>query len=1018
MLVAVEETATGAGKKSGQTRAHSASSRVLFTLRQLAFAALALAMPALSSAQIAGGGAHAPNVIQTPNGIEQVNINRPSGAGVSVNTYNRFDVQQRGAILNNSPTMVQSQLGGMINGNPNFAPGQAAKVIVNQVNSASASQFNGALEVAGQRANVILANPSGISVNGGTFINTSRATLTTGTPNYAADGSLSGFNVTGGNITVSGAGLNASDVDQVDLLSRAVQANAAVYAKTNLNVVTGANHIDYNSLDTAAIAGDGPAPGVSIDVSNLGGMYANRIVLVGTEAGVGISLKGITAAQSGDLVLTSAGRLVLAGQTNASGNIVASAQDIDSSGTTYAQQNANLSASGALTNSGMIAAQQNTSANAGSVNSTGTLAAGVNGDGSLAQTGDLNVSASGAITATGRNVAGGNASVSGASVDLAGATNSANGALILSANNGDLNLSGAATTAGGTLDARAAGTLTNDNGAMSSGSAQTLTASALSNRAGQIVSGSTLTENVAGATNNQGGTMQAAGALASSSASLDNSDGHVASLNADGVSLTTTGLLNNGAGGTIGGNGAVNVQAGQIANAGSVTAVQSLIARAVQTLFNSGTFATNGDMTLSAGSTLTNAGQFGAARALTLSAATFDNSGGASSASQFVLHASNLMNRGGTLTQTGTGAMTLDVTGTLDNSAGGTLQRRAKPWTFVASVDNSGTESTGKWQGNVSLGIDNPLGLNDIFTVGANQDLSFGNKALGSHGFNGSYSIPFGYWTATLSGNTNTYYQNIAGVNETFVSSGNSQTAALRIARVLSRSQNDVLGGYVQLSKRFGDSFIDDTTIPTQARNNTFLELGATDRHYFGAAQFDGTLAYRQGIGGLGATPDPYIDGPTYRFQMAVLDANLSVPFAIANQPFRYVTTFHGQFTNDTLFYIDDLTIGSRYTVRGFDGETMLAAERGFYWRNELQWPVFQTGQTLYAGIDYGRVFGPNTAALAGTQLAGAVIGIRGGVPTKVVGVSYDLFAGTPIYKPKNFPTARWTVGFQLTAAF
>jgi hemolysin activation/secretion protein len=344
--------------------------------------------------------------------------------------------------------------------------------------------------------------------------------------------------------------------------------------------------------------------------------------------------------------------------------------------------------------------------------------------------------------------------------------------------------------------------------------------------------------------------------------------------------------------------------------------------------------------------------------------------------------------------------------------------RRTKPWTFVASVDNAGTSSTGKWQGNISLGIDNPLGLNDVFTVGANQDLSLGNKSLGSHGFNGSYSIPFGYWTATLSGNTNTYYQSIAGVNQTFVSSGNSQTAALRIARVLSRSQSDVLGGYVQLSKRFGDSFIDDTTIPTQARNNTFLELGATDRHYFGAAQFDGTLAYRQGIGGLGATPDPYVDGPTYRFHMAVLDANLSVPFTIATQTFRYVTTLHGQFTNDTLFYIDDLTIGSRYTVRGFDGENMLAAERGFYWRNELQWPVFQTGQTLYAGIDYGRVFGPNTAALAGTQLAGAVIGIRGGIPAKFAGVSYDLFAGAPIYKPEGFPTARWTVGFQLTGAF
>ncbi len=151
---------------------------------------------------------------------------------------------------------------------------------------------------------------------------------------------------------------------------------------------------------------------------------------------------------------------------------------------------------------------------------------------------------------------------------------------------------------------------------------------------------------------------------------------------------------------------------------------------------------------------------------------------------------------------------------------------------------------------------------------------------------------------------------------------------------------------------------------------------------------------------------------------MTVLDANLSIPFALASQNFRYVTTFHGQYTNDLLFYIDDLTIGSRYTVRGFDGETMLAAEKGFYWRNELQWPIFQTGQTLYAGIDYGRVFGTNTAILAGTQLAGAVIGIRGGIPAKYAGFSYDLFAGTPIYKPAGFPTACVTVGFQMTAQF
>lgn len=176
--------------------------------------------------------------VQTQNGLDQVNINRPSGAGVSMNTYGQFDVQQKGAILNNSPTIVPTQQAGMINGNPNFFSGQSARVIVNQVNSSAASQINGHLEVAGRRAEVVIANGSGISVNGGGFINTSRTILTTGTPNFAPDGSLTGFNVTGGNISIQGAGLNAGDTDQVDLLARAVRANAAIHAK-NLNVVTG-----------------------------------------------------------------------------------------------------------------------------------------------------------------------------------------------------------------------------------------------------------------------------------------------------------------------------------------------------------------------------------------------------------------------------------------------------------------------------------------------------------------------------------------------------------------------------------------------------------------------------------------------------------------------------------------------------------------------------------------------------------------------------------------------------------
>ncbi|CAG9182556.1 ShlB/FhaC/HecB family hemolysin secretion/activation protein [Cupriavidus pampae] len=343
--------------------------------------------------------------------------------------------------------------------------------------------------------------------------------------------------------------------------------------------------------------------------------------------------------------------------------------------------------------------------------------------------------------------------------------------------------------------------------------------------------------------------------------------------------------------------------------------------------------------------------------------------------------------------------------------------KRGKPWTLVASVDNSGSRSTGKWQGNVSVGIDNPLGLSDIFNVGYNQDLMFSNKDHGTRGWNGFYSIPWGYWTATLSAYSSNYFQQIAGVNTTFVSSGKSENVDLKLHRVLSRSQDDVFGMQFRLTRRFGKSYIEDTEIPQQRRNNTILELGVTDRHYFGQSQLDATLSYRQSVGALGAQDDTMASegGPTWRYRMMVLDANLSVPFKVAEQAFRYVTTVRGQFTNDRLFYVDDLTIGSRYTVRGFDGESQLAGERGFYWRNELQAPLGASNQALYVGLDYGRVYGPSTEALVGTQLAGAVIGMRGGVGfQKFGGVSYDVFLGMPVYKPEQFHTAAVTAGLQV----
>ncbi|VBM21957.1 haemagglutinin [Burkholderia pseudomallei] len=179
-----------------------------FALRHVALAVLVAAgvVPIWVNAQVVAGGAHAPSVIQTQNGLQQVNINRPGASGVSMNTYNQFDVPKPGIILNNSPINVQTQLGGIIGGNPNFQAGDAARLIVNQVNSNNPSFIRGKVEIGGAAAQLVIANQAGLVVDGGGFLNTSRATLTTGNPNFGPDGSLTGFNVNQGLISVVGAG--------------------------------------------------------------------------------------------------------------------------------------------------------------------------------------------------------------------------------------------------------------------------------------------------------------------------------------------------------------------------------------------------------------------------------------------------------------------------------------------------------------------------------------------------------------------------------------------------------------------------------------------------------------------------------------------------------------------------------------------------------------------------------------------------------------------------------------------
>ncbi|MCC8396671.1 hemagglutinin repeat-containing protein [Paraburkholderia sp. MMS20-SJTR3] len=699
MLVAVTETAVGHGNADrGETRPAASRPLTLFAMRHAAFAALVLCglAPVFADAQIVSSGTHAPNVIQTQNGLPQVNINKPSNAGVSVNTYSQFDVQKNGAILNNSPVVTNTQLAGQINGNANLSPGQSARIILNQVNSNSPSQLRGFLEVAGSKAEVVVANGSGIVVDGGGFINTTRGILTTGTPMLDASGNLTGFNVTGGTISVQGAGFNASNIDQVDLIARAVQANAAIYANT-LDVVTGANQVDHDTLAATSIAGNGVAPGVSIDVSQLGGMYANRIVLVGTENGVGVSNAGVIAAQAGDLTLTTEGRLVLTGRTTASGDLNASAAGgVDNSGTTYAQQSVSVTTPGALTNSGTLAAQQNLNATTGSVASTGTLGAGINGDGSVAQSGDMTLSASGMLSATGTNVAGGNATLQGATVSVAGSSTAANGDLVLMAGGGDLNASGAKIEAGNALTAYAAGTLDTSAATLDATRLSTQAAN-LTNRNGTITQTGTgpTTVNVSGTLDNTGGTLQTNSAnLALGPAALLNDNGTITNSGTGTLSVDSDTLSNNG--GTLATNGALDIRADAVSNRDGMLAGQSTATLVVGSLDNSaGGYVGAQDVSISDSGALNNAG--GTVQAdglLNVSAQTVGNDAG-------------------TIANGGTGTTVVNASGALSNTGNGFIGGNGDVSVSGAGIANTGGTVTAGGAASVTSGgaLDNRAGF-------------------------------------------------------------------------------------------------------------------------------------------------------------------------------------------------------------------------------------------------------------------------------------------------------------------
>lgn len=339
--------------------------------------------------------------------------------------------------------------------------------------------------------------------------------------------------------------------------------------------------------------------------------------------------------------------------------------------------------------------------------------------------------------------------------------------------------------------------------------------------------------------------------------------------------------------------------------------------------------------------------------------------------------------------------------------------KQAMPFRLSLSVDDSGSKYTGKYQGGITIAYDNWWTLNDLFYLSLNHDLGGGAAAnKGSYGNTVHYEIPYHYWRLGLTASNYKYYQSVAGVNQTYRYSGTSENSEVRLSRVIYRDVIRKSGVYLRGWARSSNNFIDDAEVQVQRRRMAGWELGLTHREYLGTATLDASAGYRHGTGAMGAIPAPeesFGEG-TSRPVLITADAQLNVPFVFASQRLRYTGTWRAQWNQTPLVPQDRFSIGGRYSVRGFDGETSLIGDRGWLIRNELGLPLGTVGQELYLGIDYGEVGGRSAQFLPGTRLTGAVIGLRGGYR----GFFWDAFVGQPVSKPDGFLTANATAGFNL----
>lgn len=341
--------------------------------------------------------------------------------------------------------------------------------------------------------------------------------------------------------------------------------------------------------------------------------------------------------------------------------------------------------------------------------------------------------------------------------------------------------------------------------------------------------------------------------------------------------------------------------------------------------------------------------------------------------------------------------------------------QQTRPWRLTYSLDDAGSDSTGRFQHGLNLAWDNPLGLNDLTHVNVtrSQGGAQGPTPKGSQSAALHYSVPYDQWLLSLNAHASQYQQTVLGAFESYEYSGTSQSFDVALSRVVWRDSQQVWTANSGLVRRASNNFIDDTEIEVQRRVIAALQLGFSHRLHWGQSTLNTQYQFRQGLDALGALPAPeqaFGEG-TSQMSVSSLSSQLAMPGTWAGWPWRYDTSLRLQLHHTPLTPQDRFSIGGRYTVRGFDNNSTLVGDSGLLWRNDwgIKHPALPALEP-YLGLDVGRVQGPSSETQVGNQLVGSALGLRG----EWRGLRYDLFYGRALLHPKEMNVPAGTAGFSM----